>query len=83
MPMYGLKENDWQQKRLNSSELNLFELLWIADFSNLAVKEGFEPSKRYKRLHTFQACSFSHSDTSPRRRIITKKNSAAKLKQLI
>ena len=31
----------------------------------LAEREGFEPSKRYKRLHTFQACSFSHSDTSP------------------
>ena len=31
----------------------------------LAMKEGFEPSKRYKRLHTFQACAFSHSATSP------------------
>ncbi|TJZ90816.1 hypothetical protein FA893_10705, partial [Photobacterium damselae subsp. piscicida] len=28
------------------------------------VKEGFEPSIRC-RIHTFQACSFSHSDTSP------------------
>ncbi|TNV21890.1 hypothetical protein FH968_03125, partial [Buttiauxella sp. B2] len=26
--------------------------------------EGFEPSIRC-RIHTFQACSFSHSDTSP------------------
>ena len=34
---------------------------------NLAVKEGFEPSIRYKRIHTFQACSFNHSDTSPDR----------------
>ena len=33
-------------------------------FSNLAVREGFEPSIRC-RIHTFQACSFSHSDTSP------------------
>ena len=31
---------------------------------NLAEKEGFEPSIRC-RIHTFQACSFSHSDTSP------------------
>ena len=49
-------------------ELSLSSLLWSAVLSNLAVKEGFEPSKRYKRLHTFQACSFSHSDTSPLRR---------------
>ena len=33
-------------------------------FYNLAVREGFEPSIRC-RIHTFQACSFSHSDTSP------------------
>ncbi len=33
-------------------------------FCNLAVREGFEPSIRC-RIHTFQACSFSHSDTSP------------------
>ena len=31
----------------------------------LAEREGFEPSIRYKRIHTFQACSLSHSDTSP------------------
>ena len=31
---------------------------------NVAVREGVEPSIRY-RIHTFQACSFSHSDTSP------------------
>ena len=42
----------------------------------MAVREGFEPSIRC-RIHTFQACSFSHSDTSPffdllfRREIIT------------
>lgn len=48
----------------------------------LAVKEGFEPSIRYKRIHTFQACSLSHSDTSPRRVIITKKKIYAK-QQLI
>ncbi len=33
-------------------------------FLNMAVREGFEPSIRC-RIHTFQACSFSHSDTSP------------------
>ena len=30
----------------------------------MAVREGFEPSIRC-RIHTFQACSFDHSDTSP------------------
>ena len=30
----------------------------------LAVRERFELSKPYG-LHTFQACSFGHSDTSP------------------
>ena len=33
--------------------------------TKLAVREGFEPSIRC-RIHTFQACSFSHSDTSPK-----------------
>ena len=31
---------------------------------DVAVREGFEPSIRF-RIHTFQACSFGHSDTSP------------------
>ena len=31
-----------------------------------AERKGFEPSKRFWRLHTFQACSFDHSDTSLR-----------------
>jgi hypothetical protein len=30
----------------------------------VAEREGFEPSKSYP-LHTFQACSFDRSDTSP------------------
>ena len=33
-------------------------------FINMAVREGFEPSRPCD-LHTFQACSFDHSDTSP------------------
>ena len=33
-------------------------------YINVAVREGFEPSIRF-RIHTFQACSFNHSDTSP------------------
>ncbi len=32
---------------------------------DMAEREGFEPSIRC-RIHTFQACSFSHSDTSPK-----------------
>ena len=30
----------------------------------MAEREGFEPSKPFD-LHTFQACSFDHSDTPP------------------
>ena len=32
---------------------------------NLAEREGFEPSIRGYRIHTFQACAFNHSATSP------------------
>ena len=35
-------------------------------FLFMAVREGFEPSVRC-RTHTFQACSFDHSDTSPKK----------------
>ena len=37
------------------------------DYHNLklAEREGFEPSVRFWRTHTFQACSLNHSDTSP------------------
>ncbi len=34
------------------------------DLENMAVREGFEPSIPCD-IHTFQACSFGHSDTSP------------------
>ncbi len=39
-------------------------LMFPSGLCNVAVREGFEPSIRC-RIHTFQACSFSHSDTSP------------------
>ncbi len=32
---------------------------------NFAEREGFEPSIRLRRIHTFQACAFDHSATSP------------------
>ncbi len=38
--------------------------LWCLFNLYMAVREGVEPSKPYD-LHTFQACSFGHSDTSP------------------
>ena len=38
--------------------------LRTSSFLNMAVRRGFEPRIRC-RIHTFQACSFSHSDTSP------------------
>ena len=41
----------------------------LGDFRNsnfkMAEREGFEPSIRGYRIHTFQACSFDRSDTSP------------------
>jgi hypothetical protein len=30
----------------------------------LAERKGFEPSIPFRGIHTFQACSFNHSDTS-------------------
>ena len=35
-------------------------------FALLAEREGFEPSIRYERIHTFHACSLNHSYTSPK-----------------
>ena len=32
----------------------------------MAEREGFEPSIRDYRIHTFQACAFNHSATSPK-----------------
>ena len=40
------------------------EIKSIKSDSYLAVREGFEPSIRY-RIHAFQACAFDHSATSP------------------
>ena len=37
---------------------------YLSQWCYMAEREGFEPSIRC-RIHTFQACSFSHSDTSP------------------
>ena len=36
----------------------------------LAEREGFEPSIREHRIHTFQACAFDRSATSPTRAAI-------------
>ncbi len=30
-----------------------------------AERAGFEPAISFRPIHTFQACSFNHSDTSP------------------
>lgn len=53
-----------------------------------AEREGFEPSIPFRGIHTFQACSFNHSDTSPYRcasRRVTNKSiiiSVCKLKSV-
>ncbi len=36
--------------------------------SLLAERAGFEPRDTVARIQTFQACSFNHSDTSPKGR---------------
>ena len=36
----------------------------------MAESERFELSVQYHRTHAFQACSFNHSDTSPKRVLI-------------
>ncbi len=41
------------------------EMGHLAPFLKMAEREGFEPSIRGYRIHTFQACSFNHSDISP------------------
>ena len=33
--------------------------------TEVAEQEGFEPSIRGYRIHTFQACAFDHSATAP------------------
>ena|GEM_PF-4270616 len=38
----------------------------LEGFYILAEKERFELSIHFWRIHTFQACSFDHSDTSPK-----------------
>ena len=40
-------------------------LLSVGYILLLAEKAGFEPAVRYYRTHAFQACTFSHSVTSP------------------
>ena len=36
----------------------------------LAERGGFEPPNRFRRLHAFQACLFSHSSTFPFRNLL-------------
>jgi hypothetical protein len=50
----------YRREATNTSYHNAFLQL------NLAEREGFEPSVRYKRTHAFQACSLNRSDISPR-----------------
>ena len=42
-----------------------FEICPHPGETGMAEREGFEPSVRFWRTHTFQACSFDRSDTSP------------------
>ena len=42
-----------------------FSILLIFNLIKKAERKGFEPLKRFRRLHTFQACAFDHSAISP------------------
>ena len=45
---------------------NLFNVLSVIRINQkiIAERKGFEPSIRFWRIHTFQACAFDHSATS-------------------
>ena len=60
------------RKRLHPSENHPKQV------TALAEREGFEPSMRC-RIHTFQACSFDRSDTSPGWRWLAAHGPSAKL----
>ncbi len=49
--------------KLLDARLNIAEVLH--DIPPFAESEGFEPSIRFWRIHTFQACAFDHSANSP------------------
>ena len=52
------------QKQLSALTAIYEKTRRLPGFSYMAVREGFEPSNGFP-LHTFQACAFSHSATSP------------------
>ena len=44
----------------------MFSVVFVNLHSFFAERLGFEPRVHFWRTHTFQACSFDHSDTSPK-----------------
>ena len=48
---------------------------FAAAVERVAETEGFEPSIPFRGIHTFQACSFNHSDKSPLKGSKNKDNS--------
>src|SRR3569833_555735 len=52
-------------KRNEMRHANTLKSFNVGLTHKLAEREGFEPSVRFWRTHTFQACSFDRSDTSP------------------
>jgi hypothetical protein len=50
--------------------MNYFDKLWLKMFiKSFAERKGFEPLIRLWRIHTFQACAFDHSATSPSKKL--------------
>lgn len=56
------------KKKPNLFKIKLF--YYGGYFVYFGGERGIRTLDTRKRIHTFQACSFSHSDTSPRRAII-------------
>ena len=66
-------------KRLKPFRFKPSKLSCVDMIMNLGGERGIRTLDTRKRIHTFQACSLSHSDTSPRCAIVTKKKQTAKL----
>ncbi len=55
----------WDESGRVNKKIPLKKPVNIAFQKGFAERLGFEPRVHFWRTHTFQACSFDHSDTSP------------------
>jgi hypothetical protein len=73
----GLRTKDWNEKpdprnegqpQFSKDQSRKKGIKKPRKNTGLAERKGFEPSIPFRGIHTFQACSFNHSDTSLRDR---------------